>query len=114
MHFTFHSPHVTCHVTTLSHICDCDMWPMSHLLWLCDHDMTSFPCSTFIVVIQLNKRNKNRNDLAVLLSHDTQPQDWLGKEKSQNDLLSTPVKGYKRELHTGTNKTIMCQLPIVY
>ena len=23
------------------------------------------------------------------------------------------VKGYKRELHTGTNKTMMCQLPIV-
>jgi len=23
------------------------------------------------------------------------------------------VKGYKRELHTGTNKTMLCQLPIV-
>jgi len=22
------------------------------------------------------------------------------------------LKGYKRELHTGTNKTMMCQLPI--
>jgi len=24
------------------------------------------------------------------------------------------VKGCKRELHTGTNKTMLCQLPIVY
>jgi len=24
------------------------------------------------------------------------------------------LKGYKRELHTGTNKIMMCQLPIAY
>jgi len=29
-----------------------------------------------------------------------------------SDLIT--LKGCKRELHTGTNKTMLCQLPIVY
>ena len=32
---------------------------------------------------------------------------------STSTLFLTPLKGCKRELHTGTNKTMLCQLPIV-
>ena len=31
---------------------------------------------------------------------------------STSTLFPTPLKGCKRELHTGTNKTMLCQLPI--
>ena len=33
---------------------------------------------------------------------------------STSTLFPTPLKGCKRELHTGTNKTMLCQLPIAY
>ena len=36
------------------------------------------------------------------------PEDPILGRKPQ-----APLKGYKRELHTGTNKTMLCQLPIV-
>jgi len=58
MHFTSHSPHVACHVITLSYLCDYDrdVWHDYSVtdvipLWLCDHDVTPFPHFTFIVVI---------------------------------------------------------------
>jgi len=60
IHFISHSPHITHHVTTLSCIVTV-RWPFCD--WchtFCDCDMTPFPHSTFIVVIQLNKRNENR------------------------------------------------------
>jgi len=36
----------------------------------------------------------------------------LVKELPQRDLNDLTLKGCKRELHTGTNKTMLCQLPI--
>jgi len=37
---------------------------------------------------------------------------WEWKHESGRAPYSTPLKGCKRELHTGTNKTMLCQLPI--
>jgi len=77
MHLSFHSPHVTCYVTTLLCvvIVTCDMIFCDRHHTFCDSDVTPFPCFTFIVVIQLNKwkwklKMKIENNLVILPSHD--------------------------------------------
>jgi len=52
-------------------------------------------------------------DFIIELPLSSRPDAMMTVVDSVRKLNSKPVKGCKRELHTGTNKTMLCQLPIV-